>query len=110
MLSVPQIFLCRFEASTKVSILFSFLRIGHVVERGFFLELKKPIKGFLADFAGVRGRDYGTAWLASMATVLKAAAGRDGSDVGIAVRYAAFRAENTEFRRKPGSDLNSFQY
>jgi nucleoside 2-deoxyribosyltransferase len=77
MLSVPQIFLCRFEASTKVSILFSFLRIGHVVERGFFLELKKPVKGFLADFAGVRGRDYGTAWLASMATALKAEENRD---------------------------------
>ena len=42
-------------------------------------------------------RDYGTAWLASMATVLIAAAGRKGDDVGIAARYAAFGSEDAEF-------------
>ncbi len=42
------------------------------------------------------GREYGTAWLASMATVLIAAAGRERDDVGVAVRYAAFSAEDAE--------------
>ena len=47
--------------------------------------------------AGVYGREYGTAWLASMTTVLIAAAGRESDDVGVAVRYAAFSAEDAEF-------------
>ena len=50
MLSVPQIFFCRLDVSTKVSILFPFLRIGHVIEYRFFFELEKTIKRFLADF------------------------------------------------------------
>jgi len=58
MLSVPQIFFCRLDVSTKVSILFPFLRIGHVIECRFFFELEKTIKRFLADFAGVYGREY----------------------------------------------------
>ena len=97
MLPILQIFLCRLDVSTKVSILSSFLRIGHVVECRFFFELEEIIKRLLADFAGVYGREYGTAWLASMTTVLIAAAGRESDDVGVAVRYAAFSAEDAEF-------------
>ncbi|KXK54774.1 MAG: hypothetical protein UZ13_00017 [Chloroflexi bacterium OLB13] len=63
----------------------------------FFFELEKTIKRFLTDLASMHGREYGTAWLASMATVLIAAAGGESDDVGVAVRYAAFRAEDAEF-------------
>ena len=56
MLPIPYILLGGLEESAKVPILLSLFHIGHVVESGFFLELEKAIKGFLAKFACIHSR------------------------------------------------------